>query len=281
MEAGRRPVGREDADGIGSKVAREVGVALRHGRADQRADLDAGRDHGFAKRDPVRDVRGQHHHVRLGGGEARHDAGPIGHAQRIIDPLDEDAGGIRGGRGCVGDGARVFVVRGHDREPQVRRGPAQQGRQLRGRERSRARSKIGAAGADTEDPRQAAPGHAVRHGARFPVDQACCIGRLAGRDGQVRGICPDDDIDTAGSEVGHDRRSVLPALEIMDVELDRPSRDAAVGVGEVDSDPYPGQFLGSQGRRIARQREDRADANRRRRARGNGHWRRRRHCGRA
>ena len=51
-----------------------------------------------------------------------------------------------------------------------------------------------------------------------------------------------------------------PALEIMDDELDRPSRDAAVGIGEVDSDPYAGQFLGSQGRRIARQREDRADA---------------------
>ena len=225
--------------------------------------METGRDHGLPEGDAIRDVGGQDDHVRTRGPELAHDGGPAGQDEVVGDPGDDRDARVdrrRGGR--VSDRGCVIVPRGHDREAELRRRPAEPRRKLLRGERGGVRAEVRAARPDAEDEREPPPGQAVGNRPGLPVEHPGRVGCRAGRDGEVGRVGAHDEADPVGPQRGHHVRRLVRALEVAHVELDPPPRHAAGRVHEVGRDLDAAELLASERRGAARDREDGADPDR-------------------
>ena len=210
-------------------------------------------EHRSAEGDAIRDVGCQDDHVWravLSWVMTPAQSGTV----EVVRHLGDD-GGPRGQAGpgrCVGDRASVVVGGGDDRDPKLRRRLGQSRRQLGCRERRRVGTEVGSGGADAEDERKAPAGQLVGDRSGFPVHQSRVAGSLAGGDRQRRRIRPDDDRRAVRLELVHDRGGVGAWLQVLDVEDDPASVNAAVSVHEVRCRLDTGELLLRQACGIAR-----------------------------
>ena len=214
LEAAGRPVGGEDADRIGTELAGEVGVALGHRRADQGPDLQARCQHGLAERDPVGDVRGEDDDVGARRRELGHEPAPSPESSGCSWHAPRSAPRMRWTVATAASATEVAYA--SSAATIATRSSAVA---LPRRDASSVAAKVAEfeprllpARPDPEHHRQPAARQPIRDGAGLPVDEARCVGRLAGGDRQVRPVGADDDLDPLLLQGGHRRGGIARAL---------------------------------------------------------------------